>query len=138
MLAMPEPRLAVVSSERIGDRVHYGIHVGSPRAAPIIALTFAPEAQVSGLQLMAEAAPVSASPRRLRNGWSRLRLFGAPTAGLDLSFDASASSFTLQLMDESYGLPREGQFLQLARLHTAGPSQDGDVTLVTSMYRLQP
>ena len=87
---------------------------------------------------MATVAPVSASPRRLRNGWSRLRLFGVPPEGLDLSFDALASGFTLQLMDESYGLPHEGQFLQLARPHTAGPSQDGDVTLVTSVYRLQP
>jgi hypothetical protein len=77
-------------------------------------------------------------PRRLRNGWSRLRVFGVPPQGLDLNFDASASGFALQLMDESYGLPREGHFLQLARLHTAGPSQDGDVTLVTNVYRLQP
>jgi hypothetical protein len=65
-------------------------------------------------------------------------LFGVPPQGLDLDFDASASAFAVQLMDESYGLPREGQFLQLARPHTAGPSQDGDVTLITSVYRLQP
>jgi hypothetical protein len=138
LLPLPAPQLTVLGSKRSGARLHYRIHVASARAAPIVTLAFAPEARVSGLQLMADAAPVAASPRRLGNGWSRLRLFGVPPQGLDLDFDASASAFAVQLMDESYGLPREGQFLQLARPHTAGPSQDGDVTLITSVYRLQP
>ena len=81
---------------------------------------------------------VPATARRLRNGWSRLRLFGVPPEGVDLSFDAAASGFDLQLMDQSYGLPREAQALQLARPRSAVPSQDGDVTLVSSGYRLQP
>jgi len=139
LLGMPGPQLAIVSSERSAARWHYRIHVASPRAAPIIALSFAPEAQVTALQYMAgAAAPLTATARRLRNGWSRLRLYGVASEGLDLSFDAAASSVTLQLTDESYGLPPQAEFLRLARPRTAGPSQDGDVTLVTSVYRLQP
>lgn len=137
-LALPGPQLAIASSERSGARVHYRIHVASARSAPIMALAFAPEAQLSALQLMAGTTPVVAMPRRLRNGWSRLRLFGVPPAGVDLSFDSSASSFALQLIDASYGLPQQGEFLQQARAGTGVPSQDGDVTLVTSTYRLQP
>ena len=138
LLPLAAPQLTILGNERSGARLHYRIHVASARAAPIVTLAFAPEAQVSGLQLMADAAPVGALPRRLVNGWSRLRLFGVPPQGLELEFETSASGFALQLMDESYGLPREGQFLQLARPHTAGSSQDGDVTLVASEYRLQP
>jgi hypothetical protein len=138
LLPLAAPQLTILGSERNAARLHYRIHVASARAAPIVTLAFAPDAQVTGLQLMAAAALVGGTPRRLGNGWSRLRLFGVPPAGLELSFDASAAGFALQLMDESYGLPREARLLQLARPRAAVPSQDGDVTLVTSVYRLQP
>ena len=39
------------------------------------------------------------------NGWSQLRLFSVPPQGQDLSFDASESAFTVELLDESPGLP---------------------------------
>jgi hypothetical protein len=138
MLAMPGPLLAIMSDERRGTRRHFRIHVSSPRAAPIIALAYAPEAQLTALRLTAGAAPVTALPRRLRNGWSRLRLFGVPPEGVDLSFDAAASAFDVQVTDASYGLPPQARFLRQARARTAVASQDGDVTLVTGRYRLQP
>jgi hypothetical protein len=138
LLPLPAPRLSILASVRSGARLHYRIHVASVRGAPIIALAFAPEAQVTTLALMAGAAPVTATARRLGNGWSRLRLFGVPPEGVELNFDAAASGFALQLMDESYGLPPQGQWLQLARPRAAVPSQDGDVTLVTRDYQLQP
>jgi hypothetical protein len=138
LLPMPAPQLSILGSERRGARLHYQLHVASARVAPIIALAFAPEAQITALELMAAAVPVAAMPRRLGNGWSRLRLFGVPAEGVDLSFETSASGFDLQLLDESYGLPPQAQSLQLARPRAAVPSQDGDVTLVTRVYRLQP
>jgi len=138
LLPLPAPRLSILASVHSGARLHYRIHVASVRGAPIIALAFAPEAQVTTLALMAGAAPVTATARRLGNGWSRLRLFGVPPEGVELNFDAAASGFALQLMDESYGLPPQGQWLQLARPRAAVPSQDGDVTLVTRDYQLQP
>ncbi|HEX2789765.1 MAG TPA: M28 family peptidase [Steroidobacteraceae bacterium] len=138
-LPLPAPQLSVLSSVPSGAQQHYRIHIASARAAPVIALAFAPEARVTALQLMVGATLAApATPRRLRSGWSRLRLFGVPPQGLELSFDASASAFGLQLMDESYGLPPQGQSLQLARPATAVASQDGDVTRVTNPYRLQP
>jgi hypothetical protein len=137
-LPLLAPQLSILASVRGGARSHYRIHVASARGAPIIALAFAPEAQVTTLELMVGAAPVAAMPRRLGNGWSRLRLFGVSAEGVDLSFDAEASGFDLQLMDESYGLPPQGQLLQLARPRAAVPSQDGDVTLVTRQYQVQP
>ena len=137
-LPMPAPQLHILGSERSGARWRYRIHLASARAAPNIALAFAPAAQVTGLELIAGAASVAATARRSHDGWSRLRLFGVPPEGMELSFDASAPGFDLQLQDESYGLPAEGQSLRLARAPTAVPSQDGDVTLVSSVYRLQP
>jgi hypothetical protein len=137
-LPLPAPQLHILASERRGARWHYRIHVASARGAPIIALAFAPGAQVTQLELSAGAAPVAATARRLHDGWSRLRLFGVPPEGMDLSFDASTSGFDLQLQDESYGLPDQAESLRLARALTAAPSQDGDVTLVSNLYRLQP
>jgi hypothetical protein len=138
LLPLSAPQMTILASVRGGAQVHYRIHVASARGAPIIALAFAPDAQLRGLELMAGAAPVAASPRRLGNGWWRLRLYGVPAEGVELGFDAAASGFDLQLVDESYGLPPQGQLLQLARPRAAVPSQDGDVTLVTRDYRLQP
>jgi hypothetical protein len=138
LLPLAAPQLNVLGSESSGAQVHYRIHIASARAAPIMALAFAPEAQVTTLQVTAGAAPVAATARRLGNGWARLRLFGVPPEGVELSFETSAPGFALQLMDESYGLPPQGAFLQLARPRTAVSSQDGDVTLVTRGYRLQP
>ncbi len=138
LLPLPAPRLSILASVRSGPQLHYRIHVASVRGAPIIALAFAPEARLTTLELMAGTAPVAATARRLGNGWSRLRLYGVPAEGVEIGFDAAASGFDLQLVDESYGLPPQGQFLQLARPRAAVPSQDGDVTLVTRDYRLQP
>jgi hypothetical protein len=119
--------------------VHYRIHVGSARAAPVLDLAFPPEAAVRSVQLESDAAPrLAATPRRMADGWSQLRLFSVPPEGQDLSFDAAVSGFELQLLDESPGLPPGGAELQRSRLRLAVPSQDGDVTLALRGYRLQP
>jgi hypothetical protein len=138
-LPMSAPQLSVLSAVRVAARVHYRIHIGSARAAPIIGVAFPPEATVSSVQLEGDATPaLAATPRRIGNGWSQLRLFSVPPAGQDLSFDASGSAFSLKLLDESPGLPAPGAALQRARPSVAVPSHGGDVTIVTRDYRLQP
>ena len=136
-LPIPAPQLSLLSAARGAQQAHYRVHIASIRAAPMLALAFPPEAHVSAVQLQGDT-PLSAEPRRLRNGWSQLRLFGLPPRGLDVSFDASASAFDLQLLDQSFGLPAPASALLLARPRVAVPSQDGDVTIATRRYRLQP
>jgi len=139
LLPMSAPQLSILSVVRAAPQVRYRIHIGSARAAPVIALAFPPEAKVKSVQLESNAAPeLAATPRRLGNGWSQLRLFSVPSQGQDLSFDASESAFELKLLDESPGLPAQGAWLQRSRPRVAVPSQDGDVTIAMRGYRLQP
>ena len=86
----------------------------------------------------AEPADLEVRPRHLNHGWSQLRLTSVPPDGQQLSFEAGIPAFELRLQDESFGLPDAGAVLQLARPATAVPWQDGDVTIVTRSYRLQP
>jgi hypothetical protein len=51
---------------------------------------------------------------------------------------ASAKPVQLFLLDESFGLPPQGAFLQQARPATAVPIQNGDATLVTRHVTLEP
>lgn len=138
-LPLAAPQLRLLSIAGAAPHVHYRIHVGSARAAPVLDLAFPPEAAVRSVQLESDAAPrLAATPRRMADGWSQLRLFSVPPEGQDLSFDAAVSGFELQLLDESPGLPPGGAELQRSRLRLAVPSQDGDVTLALRGYRLQP
>ena len=137
-LPFPAPVLNLLSAQRGDARVHYRVHIGSVRAAPVIALTFPPEAQVRSVHLETDSLPALAvTPRHLNNGWSQLRLLGLPPQGQDLSFDAGESAFDLKLFDESFGLPAQGMALQRSRPRVAVPSQDGDATIVMRSYRLQ-
>jgi hypothetical protein len=135
---LPAPQLQLRSVEPAGAHARYRFHIGSARAAPVLDLTFPPEAQVHALQLeSAGGAALSAAPQRMAGGWSRLRLVGVGVEGQDLSFDAVASAFELKLLDESPGLPPPGADLQRSRAPLAVPSQDGDVTIAIRGYRLQ-
>jgi hypothetical protein len=139
LVALAAPQLSVVSAAPAAGQVHYRIHIGSARDAPILELAFPPEARVHAVELQSEAAAgVAALPRRMANGWSQLRLFSVPARGQDISFDAAESAFELKLLDESAGVPASGAALQRARGKLAVPSQDGDVTLVMRGLRLQP
>jgi hypothetical protein len=141
-LSLPAPVASLWSAQRTASgRVHYRVHVGSPRAAAEITLAFPPQAQVGSLRLegnASAAAGVAVTPWQLRRGWLRLRLLGLPPQGQDLGFEAAEPAFELTLFDASYGLPAQGLMLQTARPRVAVPSQDGDVTIVMRNYRLQP
>jgi hypothetical protein len=144
-LSLPAPVCSLLGVQRAeSGRLRYRVHIGSPRAAAVIALAFPAQARVGSLRLEGTTEPgspdqgLAATPWRLSRGWSQLRLLGLPPEGQDLSFEAAGPAFDLQLFDESYGLPAQGMALQSARPRVAVPSQDGDVTIVMRAYRLQP
>jgi hypothetical protein len=135
--AVPVPA-AVVARESAAPppRVHYQLRVASARSAPLLELLFPPAAAVDALWLQSENGPVRATPLRLGNGYSVLRLWNP--ADVQLQFEAAGEAFDLQLSDQSFGLPPAGRALQQARGAAAVPSQLGDVTVVRRSYRLQP
>ena len=139
-LPLAAPGLTLISIERgAAQRLHYRIRVASARGAPVLTLQFPPEAQLRSVSVEGAApAELNVTPRRLNHGWSQLRLTSMPPEGQQLSFDAGMPAFELRLQDESFGLPASGSALQLARPAAAVPWQDGDVTIVTRSYRLQP
>src|ERR1700722_17687313 len=120
-------------------RVHYRVHIASARAARIITLQFPFDASIESVRLQGDVRPqVAASPQRLAHGESQLRLFSVSPQGQDLSFDAAESGFDLVVLDQSFGLPGEGDALRRARGELAVPSREGDATIVRRSFRLQP
>jgi hypothetical protein len=62
-----------------------------------------------------------------------------PAKGIEMRFTLPAGKpVEVYALDESYGLPLEGLFLQKARPLTATPSQDGDLTVVSRRVQLLP
>ena len=138
-LSMPAPQLSLLSAVHASQRVHYRVHIASARAAPIITLQFPFDASIESVRLQGDVRPqVAASPQRLAHGESQLRLFSVPPQGQDLSFDAAESGFDLVVLDQSFGLPDEGDALRRARGELAVPSREGDATIVRRSFRLQP
>lgn len=121
---------------------HYRAQVRSLRGAPTLTIAFAPAAKIQSLWIRPtdglNAPPVVAKLRAAVKGWRTLTLVGLPPQGMELVFDASTSPFEVALLDKSYGLPNTEQSPWRARPNTTVASQDGDVTLVTSVYKLGP
>ena len=138
-LSMPAPQLSLLSAVHASQRVHYRVHIASARAAPIITLQFPSDASIESVRLQGDGRPqVAALPQRLAHGELQLRLFSVPPQGQDLSFDAAESGFDLVVLDQSFGLPDEGDALRRARGELAVPSREGDATIVRRSFRLQP
>jgi hypothetical protein len=95
---------------------------------------------VQSVVLATPSGPLRAKLRTLRNGSTALLAPGMPETGLRFGIDAAAP-MTVQVFDESYGLPQElsdGKALQKSRPQNATSSQDGDVTVVQRTVRLDP
>jgi Peptidase family M28 len=142
-LALAAPQLWLTSpptsvSLPAGAATHFELHLRSVRGAPEALLVFPASARVAQIALMTSTGPVSAKLQKLRSGATLLDIVGLPTAGVELSFDASGSlPVALQAIDQSYDLP-EGRILARARGPNATSSQDGDLTVVHRTVSLDP
>jgi hypothetical protein len=120
---------------------HVELLLHSPRGAPAAFVIFPASAAVQEIVIATPSGPLRAKLHQLRNGTTVLRAPGLPEAGLRFAIDAAAAPMTVQVFDESYGLPEDlpdGKTLLRARPQNATSSQDGDVTVVQRTVRLDP
>jgi hypothetical protein len=120
---------------------HVELLLHSPRGAPAAFVIFPASAAVQEIAIATPSGPLRAKLHQLRNGTTVLRAPGLPEAGLKFAIDAAAAPMTVQVFDESYGLPEDlpdGKTLLRARPQNATSSQDGDVTVVQRTVRLDP
>jgi hypothetical protein len=138
------PELTVTSAAMVHGQasrnIHYELLLRSPRAAPSAFVVFPASANIQEILVPSALGPVHAALQRLGNGATRLDVAALPASGVQFAIDAPAAAMAVQIFDESYGLPAEpsGTALQRARRQNATSSQDGDVTVVQRIVRLDP
>ena len=138
-LAAPELRQISAASGASSSHVELLLH--SPRGASGAFVIFPADAGVQAALIAAPSGPLRVKLYKLANGATVLRAPGLPDAGLQFAIDVGAAPMTVQVFDESYGLPQDlpdGSALQRARPKNATSSQDGDVTVVQRTVRLDP
>jgi hypothetical protein len=140
ILNLASPALTVRSVSSSGGKWRYDVLLRSPRGAPVISLAFPPDAGVESVLMQGQAVPeLSARMLRYTHQWRPYTCRSLPLEGIEMQFTlASAKPVQLFLLDESFGLPSQGAFLQRARPRTAVPIQDGDVAVVTRRFTLKP
>jgi hypothetical protein len=140
-LKLAAPELRQLSATSGASMSHVELLLHSPRGAPAAFVIFPASAAVQEIVVATPSGPLRAKLHTLRNGSTVLRAPGLPEAGLKFAIDAAAAPMTVQVFDESYGLPEElpdGKVLLQARPKNATSSQDGDVTVVQRTVRLDP
>jgi hypothetical protein len=135
------PELQQISAAPGASKSHVELLLQSPRGAPAAFMIFPAEAAISDIVISTASGPLHAKLHKLRNGATIFRAPGLTEAGLKFGIDTAAAPFTVQVFDESYGLPEDlpdGQALRRARPQNATSSQDGDVTVVQRTVRVDP
>jgi hypothetical protein len=82
---------------------------------------------------------VRAKLSKLESGATLLDVVALPAAGVEFSIDAAGRvPVAVQVFDQSYAFPEEGEALRGARPVNATSSQDGDMTVVHRTVSLDP
>jgi hypothetical protein len=140
-LKLAAPQLEVLTSGASQAAAQFELLVRSARGAPTAFVVFPASAHVQDVVVTTSSGPLRARLHTFRSGDTALVLADLPSAGLRFRIDAAAAPITVQVFDQSYGLPEElaeGKVLQQARPQNATSSQDGDVTVVQRTVLLNP
>ena len=128
-----------MASQPAGSLTHYALRLRSARGAPEALLVFPAGAQVGNVTFTTAEGLVQAKLGRLKSGATLLDVVGLPAGGVEFSVDAAGRQpVSIQVFDQSYAFPEEGQALQRARPTNATSSQDGDLTVVHRTVSLDP
>jgi Peptidase family M28 len=139
-LSAPQLEISAVSGAAQGA-AQVELLLRSARGAPTAFVVFPAGAHIQEAVVAAQSGPLRAKLHTLRSGDTALVLANIPSAGLKFQIDTAAAPISVQVFDQSYGLPEqlaEGRALQRARPQNATSSQDGDVTVVQRTVRLDP
>jgi hypothetical protein len=141
-LKLAAPQLEVSATSGASPAAtHFELLLRSARGAPTAFVVFPASAHVQDVVVTTSSGPLRAKLHTLRSGDTVLVLADLPYVGLQFRIDAAAAPITVQVFDQSYGLPEElaeGKALQQARPQNATSSQDGDVTVVQRTVLLNP
>jgi hypothetical protein len=134
------PTFTILESGQANGRHAYQALLRSERGAPSAAVFFPPDADVEDVRVGGKALPPEIPRiRQYFNGWAMYRCDAMPADGVEIDFSLPLGKpVEVSAADESYGLPRQGAFLLMARPLKAAPSQDGDTTIVTRSVQLLP
>ena len=142
-LKLPGPELTILGAETIGGKVRYDVKLVSPRGAPEMSVAFPVSAGVTAIEVDGHALeePSGRVLEYLRSVVPEWRFCQIPTvdsAGVEMKFTvASAAPMEVYVGDKSYSLPGEGLAIAAERPANAISSQDGDVTLVTRLVKIE-
>ena len=133
-LDFPPPTFTVLETSEADGRRLYRALLRSERGAPWAAAMFPPTSGVESVRIGGQPVQSEISPvRDFYHGWMVYSCPAMPSGGIEISFSVPVGKpVEVSASDQSYGLPPEGRFLLNSRPLTATPSQDGDVTIVSS------
>lgn len=131
------PAVRVLADDRVGSERVLTLQLRSPRGGNRLSL-YVPQA--AGLDRIAVVGtPYVIDEIPVRDGYHAFHCYAQACDGITLELRlASDAPFTAYVVDETPGLPREGNELVRARPTTAVPSGDGDVTLVADQVSFDP
>ncbi|MGH9748291.1 MAG: M20/M25/M40 family metallo-hydrolase, partial [Candidatus Acidiferrales bacterium] len=134
------PTFTILESSQDGSKRFYRALMRSERGAPNVMVLFPPDSGVESARMEGEPVQPETEPvRKFLNGWIIYDCVTVPQKGVELSFTLPAGkSVEVHVLDESFGLPAEGAFLEKSRPLTATQSGDGDISLVGRRVELNP
>ena len=138
-LALPGPRLRVLSDVVAEGKRTLVMRVTSPRRAPVLSMMA--ESVVGRLAAKVDGVALGSANTHLLDGTSvrwAADYYALPREGivLTLSYDEPQRALRLRLMDCSYGLPAAFASYYRARPDSMIPGDIGDATLVATTYEL--
>ncbi|HET8542289.1 MAG TPA: M28 family peptidase [Anaeromyxobacter sp.] len=137
-LHLPAPRLEVLDVAYEGGLRRVRARLSSPRGAPRAYVVLPPASDVAAFEMEGVAVPAPAP--KVRHWWGGWRVHGCaglPPGGVELEVGVRGDApLPVLVVDESPGLPPDGERLRAARPANAAPSQQGDATYVTARATL--
>jgi hypothetical protein len=137
---LPPPTFTILESSDDGAKRSYRALMRSERGAPNVMVLFPPDSGVESARMEGEPVqPETERVRRYLNRWIIYDCVTVPQRGVELSFTLPAGkSVDVYILDQSFGLPPDGSFLEKSRPFTATQSGDGDVSLASRRVTLNP
>jgi FtsH-binding integral membrane protein len=139
-LNLAPPTFTILGNSQADSKQSYLALLRSERAAPVAMVLFPPGSQVTGVRVGGiPAAPETGREYSIFRGWSVYACDAMPEQGVEISFSLPVGKpVEISAMDQTYGLPLDGQFLLKARPPSATPANAGDVTIVSRNVRVFP
>lgn len=139
-LGLAAPTFTILESSVADGNRLYRTLLRSERGAPEAMVLFAPDSGIDSARMSDLAVPPeSERVRRYLKGWTLYDCATMPAKGVQLSFTLSVGrAVEVYVIDKTFRLPGEGDFLLKSRPLTATRSQDGDITVVSRRIQLIP